>query len=515
MKNAVFPLCGNPNGSGSGDGGRCFPSCLVVLVGMIVALFLLFTALQSAIAGQKAVLIGVGEYPHHPDWRLDGPRRDVQAMRSFLIDEWGFFDTDIRVIKDRDASKQGILDAIGNWLPRASRRGDRVVIYYSGHGSQVDDVSGDEADGKDETFVPNDYGSNPKCARQTIAIGDRAECARQMVLDDELAVAIGKLLGRVVIVIADSCNSGTVTKDLRVDSLDAKARYFPFPTSSKGFVRTEEAISEEIDVHLTISAALPHQLAWERKGSGIFTELFIEALTDKRADLSNNGTVTTAELINYVKEGTEKWCLADPVCSAMKLGFTPNIDPRNETFVLQPFDDGGLQTVSQNDVGAISDILPEFARETISIDILPWHSVTVGENVSFRVTSTEAGHLTLFDLDSEGTLTLLFPTRDDIEAGISGAILANQPLTVPNERHDFFITASEPLGPGRTVAIVTKDLFDFDYLLSQHRDYRPIGNGVGLMKSIAAHLYEVWTGDDENRGAQWSVGYADYDIRPK
>ena len=417
---------------------------------MLIAVFLLFcTGMQPADAGQKALLIGVGEYPHLPaKWRLAGPRKDVQLMNEFLIDQWGFSGSDVRVIQDREADKQKILDAIGNWLPQVTRSGDRVVIYYSGHGSQVDDVNGDEQDGKDETFVPNDYGRNPKCARETVAAGDLAECARDMVLDDELANALEQLHDRVVILIADSCNSGTVTKGLRVDSLDAKARYFPFPTLSKGIVRDEDPISNDVGVQLTISAALPHQLAWESGGSGIFTKLFVRALMNKRADLNKNGVVTTAELINYVKPITEEWCYEEPECRKRKLGFTPNIDPKNETFVLQPLTGDGLQTVTQDDAGAISDILPGFGSDTISIDILPWHRLTEGEGLSIRVTSAQEGHLTLFDLNSENQLTLLFPTQTDFKAGISDGIPADAPLTVPNELHGFSFRAGKPLGPG-------------------------------------------------------------------
>ena len=73
-------------------------------------------------------------------------------------------------------------------------------------------------------------------------------------------------------------------------------------------VRDEEPIAEDIDIHLTLSAALPHQLAWELdEAGGIFTTYFIEALTDMRADLNGNGRLTGAELINYVKPRTESW----------------------------------------------------------------------------------------------------------------------------------------------------------------------------------------------------------------
>ena len=364
----------------------------------VVVVPLLFCAgLGPADAGQKALLIGAGEYPYLPKkFQLAGPRNDVRMMNDFLVQEWGFSESDVRVILDKEATKQGMLDALGVWLPGATRRGDRVVIYYSGHGSQVDDESGDERDEKDETFVPTDYGRN----------GERAE---DMLLDDELASALSRLRDRQVLLIADSCNSGTVTKSLQVDALNARARYLPFRTTTKGIVRDEEPISEEINVHLTLSAALPHQLAWESDGSGVFTKLFIEALTDMRADLNGNRNLTTAELMNYVKPRTETWCDEVPDCRKRKLGFTPNIDPKNEAFVLQPVAADGLHVVTEDDAGAISDILPELGDDTIDIDIRPGNRLRIGDDVSIRLTSAKDGHLTLLDRNSKNELTLLFP----------------------------------------------------------------------------------------------------------
>lgn len=45
------------------------------------------------------------------------------------------------------------------WLVSDVRPGDALFLHYSGHGSQVRDVSGDEASGMDQTMVPFDYQS--------------------------------------------------------------------------------------------------------------------------------------------------------------------------------------------------------------------------------------------------------------------------------------------------------------------------------------------------------------------
>ena len=473
-----------------------------------LALLVLGAGPSPADAGQKALLIGAGAYPYLPDaFQLRGPGNDVRSMNAFLVREWGFSSSDIRVLEDEEATKQGMLKALRVWLPGATEPGDRVVIYFSGHGSRVPDENGDERDDMDETFIPTDFGRG----------GQRAE---DMLIDDELADALARMSDRQILLIADSCHSGTVTRSFQVDIFDrvpnAKPRYFPFRPASRAsrsvaVVRDEEPIAEDIGIHLTLSAALPHQLAWETDGEGLFTKFFIEALTDMRADLNRNGRLTSAELINFVKPRTERWCRQVKKCRDLQ--FTPNFDPKNETFVLQPVPGGGdSPTVAEEDAGAVSDILPGLGDDAIVIEIEPGNRHRIGDDVSFRLTSAMAGYLTLLDLNASGDLVLLFPTREDVERGKSGRIRANHALTVPDKSYGITFTAGPPIGRGQLIAVVTEDRVDLGSLLHEHRDFEPVEDKLGLMKSIAERLYAVWTGDEENRGARWSVGYAEYEI---
>ena len=76
---------------------------------------------------------------------------------------------------------------------RDLEKGDIFVLTYSGHGGQVPDTNGDEVDGKDETWVLHD---------------------RQLV-DDELHELYTQFKSGVrILVLSDSCHSGTVTRAL-------------------------------------------------------------------------------------------------------------------------------------------------------------------------------------------------------------------------------------------------------------------------------------------------------------
>jgi hypothetical protein len=75
---------------------------------------------------------------------------------------------------------------------KALKSGDLFVLTYSGHGGQVPDVSGDEADKKDETWCLYDG----------------------QLIDDELYFELGRFgAGVRILVLSDSCHSGTITRE--------------------------------------------------------------------------------------------------------------------------------------------------------------------------------------------------------------------------------------------------------------------------------------------------------------
>lgn len=84
-----------------------------------------------------------------------------------------------------------VLQAILN----ASKPGDRVVFHYSGHGTQVPDMNNEEKDGIDEALYLYD----------------------NCLVDDELFNILSQVKDGVkLLVLLDSCFSGTATKDLNI-----------------------------------------------------------------------------------------------------------------------------------------------------------------------------------------------------------------------------------------------------------------------------------------------------------
>ena len=156
-----------------------------------------FTLVPETLTGtRRAVLIGIN-YVGHKKGELSGCHNDVFNMYMYLQDYYGFQDEDITVLVDdgdhERPTKSAILNAY-NTIVRQSQPGDAIFLHYSGHGTKVKDLNGDEDDGYDEAIMPVDYKKNG------------------IIIDDELNDLIVKRLpaGVHVVALYDCCHSGTV-----------------------------------------------------------------------------------------------------------------------------------------------------------------------------------------------------------------------------------------------------------------------------------------------------------------
>ncbi len=159
---------------------------------------------------KKAFLVGVNDYKPAgaggPD--LSGCVNDVKDMANTLV-ICGFEPRHMRLCTDRSATRENIMRGL-NALVVNARPGDSLVFYYSGHGSQVADTSGDEVDQSDEILCPHDI-----------------DFGRQVfITDDDLRGVFAALPAGVNLeVILDSCHSGTATRDGRT----IRSRYLAPP----------------------------------------------------------------------------------------------------------------------------------------------------------------------------------------------------------------------------------------------------------------------------------------------
>lgn len=159
---------------------------------------------------KRAVLIGINRY-QIPGADLRGCVNDVKNMQGVLTRYYGFKAADIAVLTDLAATKKAMQAAIKDLVGKA-RAGDVVLLHYSGHGANVPDKDGDEADHRDEILCPTDLDW------------------KDPLTDDWLRATFDKLRAGVSLtVIMDCCHSGTNTRALLPPDAPAISRYLPNP----------------------------------------------------------------------------------------------------------------------------------------------------------------------------------------------------------------------------------------------------------------------------------------------
>jgi hypothetical protein len=181
------------------------------LIVWVVAVLLVASVTMTLICGCEPDADGAGENPepltgyalaiglnevnpaYYGGWRgeLCGCEPDAIDMKEIAIKQG----LNVEVLLTKDATRDAVLNKLDD-LAKKLKSGDLLVVSYSGHGGQIPDQNGDEADGLDETWCLYD--------------GE--------LLDDELHGAWMKFQDGVrILALSDSCHSGTVLKMKKID----------------------------------------------------------------------------------------------------------------------------------------------------------------------------------------------------------------------------------------------------------------------------------------------------------
>lgn len=159
---------------------------------------------------KKAVLIGINRY-RIPGADLRGCVNDVNNIRAVLLEYFGFRERDITMLTDSAATKKAMQAAIDQLVAKA-KPGDVLYLHYSGHGSNVPDQDGDEADRRDEILCPTDLDW------------------KDPLTDDWLRTTIDRIApGVSLTMVMDCCHSGTNTRVGPPADAPVIQRYLPNP----------------------------------------------------------------------------------------------------------------------------------------------------------------------------------------------------------------------------------------------------------------------------------------------
>lgn len=239
---------------------------------------------------KRSLLIAINKYKQ-PRYNLRGCVNDMLDFWHLINTQYDYKAANSRIITNQSATFDNILKEL-NWLISSTKQNDTALLYYSAHGSQVVDTSGDEVDDHlDEIIVPHDF-----------------KWGRRPFTDDIIAGVLNGLpCSANLWVIMDCCHSGTISKnilsleDVDDDILSFKNKGHEYEevkyiepqieTQIKACYEDTKSIKicqpcNEKGNHVLISASQPNQKAlemWiEGKPRGIFTYSLTKILKENK-----------------------------------------------------------------------------------------------------------------------------------------------------------------------------------------------------------------------------------------
>lgn len=159
----------------------------------------MLAASERTHAATHVLAIGINDYDHQQ--QLAGAKRDAEDIAQ----TFGRLGADVTLLRNREATRARVEAEWSALLGRA-RSGDTVIFSYAGHGGQEPDKEPlDEADGLDEAFLLSGFDPDPRRP----GFGER-------ILDDTIHdwFEQGSALGLRIILVADACYSGTMTRGM-------------------------------------------------------------------------------------------------------------------------------------------------------------------------------------------------------------------------------------------------------------------------------------------------------------
>lgn len=144
-------------------------------------------AKAEPVSRRFAVLIGNNRYAS-PIPPLETPIADVSSIAELMRTRFGY---EVRVVKD--AGKAAIIDAL-NDIAAVARPEDSVLLFYAGHGYLLDEV-------KMGYWIPVDAS---------------VKTAKGWISNSDIAKLLAAIPARQLMLISDSCYSGTLTREQKV-----------------------------------------------------------------------------------------------------------------------------------------------------------------------------------------------------------------------------------------------------------------------------------------------------------
>ncbi|GAB3019077.1 caspase family protein [Spirosoma pulveris] len=225
-----------------------------------------------------ALLIGIDEYSPNsvlPIRELNACLNDVSSVQRFLLENYSDMVPDhsqILTLTNEHATRDGVINGFRSHLTQASK-GDVALLYYSGHGSYG-------------ITAPEFQAGTTDKQEQTWVLYDSREPGQFDLADKEIALLLEEVsLNKPhVVVVADSCHSGSITREVE-EFMQLQPRFTsgvnnprPLKTYLNGAYLTRRDRDIPSSSHLLMAACERTERAWESNGEGQFTKALLSVL---------------------------------------------------------------------------------------------------------------------------------------------------------------------------------------------------------------------------------------------
>ena len=427
-------------------------------------------------SNRHALIIGIGSYQVDAARRvepLDGLAHDMGnalAMAATLQVPAA----NITLLRDEAATHDGIAEAVRE-LEARTLPGDRVFIYWSGHGSRHFDAT---EGGCVETLVPYDLKDvgNRQLARWIKPIGDKAD--KLLVVYDACHSA------GVAAPVVGGATRGGATATATATAALLRPKFTPgtdacqvpsnLRTLSLGGAVAALGLSAQDVVHVSSSRSDEVSLQAASSG-GLATTALRQCLQGEARDTDGSGSVSVQELADCAQAKIDRSLLGNAQYGAPHITLSGNRDfvptwfanavaaagtgagavpgnaPPGVAAGAGSAASGAAADLPAVSIGRMLGQIHDQRDSKRSVVVRPTRErLRIGADaLGFSVTSGRAGHVYVALLGSDGqTLTLLFPNALDA----ANTIGAGETLTLP--RANWQISAGGPPGTDTLLVLV-------------------------------------------------------------
>jgi Caspase domain/Domain of unknown function (DUF4384) len=386
-----------------------------------------------------ALIITVSEYARGS---LPGVLTD-RKIGVELAQRFGVPENNIVMLSEQQVTREGLAQALQD-LNLHMLRGDKLFVYYSGHGARL---FNQETNQCEESIV-----------MQNMRLVSKNEFARML---KPLSAKADK-----TIVMLDSCHAGGLAQAAGTRAISAKADARPKFSAEASSAQCASAVnvgtfsqSRGIDLATTdnniviLAAARKNEVAWDTSKGGAMTYNFQQCLIGGAADTDHSGSISMHDLTDCVQTRLDKVQDESMRQHATLAGNGALVPAFSEIST-------SASPTASIDTNATLNAIYQQRDDRWQIDVkLDQPQLKIGSNLALSVRSNRGGFVYLFYRGTQpDSFYLLFPNQLDS----SNAIGADYELHLP--RPSWSITALGPPGTDHILVMVTESARDFSNL---------------------------------------------------